>query len=199
MALAFFKWVTYTAISSSGGPELVLGTWVHGFERAHDPHAPLPAPAPQLHRRLGDLLAAQSRRPFPPGPRHLGDGPPHIGRKPQFEKVWRALFSFLFVPGQDRLLAEAHIPAMEPEALAERRMAPAFRHRGLPVGGADKVARPPLQGQAQPRARRHADERMVAFASAFVRVVTEGGILLMTVTGVGVASQSAMKCSGRAA
>ena len=38
--------------------------------------------------------------------------------------------------------------------------------------------------QAQPRARRHADERMMALASALVRVVTHGRILLLAVAGV---------------
>jgi len=54
--------------------------------------------------------------------------------------VTRLLYAFL---------AETHVATIEPEPFSNGRMAPKSFHRRLPVGGADGVARPPLQVQAQ--------------------------------------------------
>ena len=121
---------------------------------------------------------------FPQRPRHSGNGSPHVARQLEFEQVFRALLSLLLVPRHDGFLAKANVPAIEPEPFADRRVPPEFFHRGLPVRRADGVAGPPFQMQAQPRARRHADERMMALASALVRVVSHDSIFLMAVAGV---------------
>ena len=97
-----------------------------------------------------------------------------------------------FVPGQDGFLAETQVPAIEPEPCAPRRVRPELFQRGRPAGRAGRVARSPFHVQAQPRARRHADERRMTLAPALVRVVTAGGGCRMTGAVFTVASPAAL-------
>ena len=61
---------------------------------------------------------------------------------------------------------------------------PDFFHRFLPGGGADGVAFSPGHVQGEAGAADDADQRVVAGATGFVRVVAHGDVFLLAVAGV---------------
>ena len=120
-------------------------------------------------------------RPLPVGLRRGGQGAAHIGSELEFEEETRP--PGMLVPGNDLLVAQAEVTAVEPDR-AWAQPALCVLHGLVPLGRCPRVAHAEVVRHGQPRAGGHHDQGMEAAPARLGRIVAALGAFLVAVLGL---------------